>query len=472
MKILLIDDDSLGRKSVSRFLNTYLNFDVVEVESADEGWELFQKNPFPIVISDIRMPGMNGIELLSRIKKSETGKDTDFILITGFGELSTAIEALRAGAYDYLQKPVNVEELAEVVNRSKEHQILISENRALKEANKKHVEKNFEIVKDLEKLKSKYFDVSGLGKIGLFSKSMNQIKKLTEIFHNDREIPVLIQGETGTGKEVIARMIHFNEEEKTKPFIPVNCSAISPALFESELFGYEKGAFTGAKNEGSIGKFELSQGGTIFLDEIGDLPLDMQPKLLRVLQMKELYRIGGTSKIDLDVRVICATNRNLEEMIEKGTFRRDLFFRLNIGNIVIPPLRERKTDIISLATMFLIDTAIKKNKKFRMIHSDAGKILTDYSWPGNVRELQNAIERVVLFNDSVELLPTHLDFLSNSSEQISNTNQLIIDLPLDKFPYSELENEIFSLILKRFAGNKTKTAEYLCITRNRLNRKI
>lgn len=469
MRVLLVDDDGLGRRSVAKFLGAYLNHEVVEAESAEEGWKIYEENPFPLVISDIRMPGIDGIELLRKIKEHKDGKSTNVIIVTGFGELDTAVGALRSGAFDYLQKPINVEELAEVIKHGVEYQESIE---------KREIEVESRELNEIDldssvKSNPSYKELEGLGRIGIFSNSMKRIKSLTDRFHDDRDISVLIQGETGTGKEVIARMIHYGEERVNTPFVTVNCSAISPTLFESELFGYERGSFTGAKSEGHAGKLEAAQGGTIFLDEIGDLPIDMQPKLLRAIQMREVYRIGGKERIDLDVRFVSATNRDLESMVEKGSFRRDLYFRLNTGQVTIPPLKDRREEILPLAQLFLQQTSQKKNRKFRIISSEAAKILENHNWKGNVRELQNSIERVVLLNDGIELLPDHLDFLRSSDDiDLSTKRKLTIDLPENSFPYGELEREIINQLLKRFGGNKSKTAEYLGITRNRLNRKL
>lgn len=468
----MVDDDPMSRKSLSKFLRSYLGYDVIEAENGQDAFELFKEYRFPIVISDIRMPQMDGLELLKRIKEVKNS-DTDVILITGFGELKTAIKALRNGAFDYLQKPVNVDELAAVVQKSYEHQKLLIENKKLKVEAVEYENSIGLAKKVIDKYQQVYTEIFGLGEIGVFSKEMNKVFELAKSYHHYRDVAVLIQGETGTGKEVVSRMIHFQEGSDLRPFITVNCSAISSSLFESELFGYDTGAFTGAKQQGQIGKLELAQGGTLFLDEIGDLPIDLQPKLLRAIQMKEMYRIGGKNLIKLDVRFVCATNRNLEEMIQQGLFRQDLFYRLNTGQIKIPALRDRNEDIIPLANLFLLKFAKQKNKKFRLINDKAKKILIKYNWPGNVRELQNTIERIVLLYDSIEITPEHLGFLPVSIDEWSDdSSSLKINLPDDHYDYIQLEKDLIVKILKKFQGNKQKTANYLGITRNRLNRKL
>jgi two-component system, NtrC family, response regulator AtoC len=474
MRILLVDDDQLSKKSLSKFIRSYLGHEVDEAESGDEAWKLYLDEPYPLVISDIRMPGMGGMQLLKKIKQHSVGSQSNVVMITGFGELKSAVEALRAGAFDYLQKPVDVDELAIVVQRSDEYQKLLNENKFLREEVKEQKISAEQIENRLQQFKNAYTEIFGLGKVGIFSPEMHKVAELAKSFHDDRDVTVLIQGETGTGKEVVARMIHFLEGEELNPFITINCSAISPNLFESELFGYAPGAFTGARSQGQQGKLELAQGGTLFLDEIGDMPLEMQPKLLRAIQMKEMYRTGGTKKIDLDIRFICATNRNLEEMMNKDLFRRDLFYRLNTGHIQIPPLKDRPDEILSLAQMFLLDFADRKNKRFRIIHSDAAQILKMHPWPGNIRELKNVIERVVLLFDAIELKADHLGFLPGTEEvlQQSRQDRIILDMPEEQYFYSQLEKNIIIQILKKFNGNKSKAAVYLGITRNRLNRKL
>jgi transcriptional regulator with PAS, ATPase and Fis domain len=308
---------------------------------------------------------------------------------------------------------------------------------------------------------------------------MRRIREMAEKLHQDRSLPVLIEGETGTGKEVVARMVHYGKGDVTTPFISINCTAIPATLFETELFGYEEGAFTDARKKGSIGKFELAQGGTIFLDEIGDLPLEIQPKLLRVLEERAFYRVGGLKKIKLDIRVICATNQNLLQKVREGQFREDLFYRLNVGYIQIPPLRERKEAIAPMAQMFLLQYAEKKNRRFRFLHKDAVPLLENYPWPGNIRELQNTIERVVLLYDDIEVRPDYIRFLTGDDNVFpgmqAETSLLEpgnIKLPPDKLDLKVLEEEIVKKTLLKFNGNKTKTAEYLGLTRSALRSKL
>ena len=476
MRILLIDDDDLSRKSISSFLQNYAKYEVVEADNCEEGLFLFSKQTFPVVISDIRMPGMNGIELLKEIKKNEQSHETDVILITGFGDMETSVQALREGAFDYLIKPINVQELFVILTRIEQQNKLKTENRDLKEnLNIKVNEKTASLKNLLDRYKAAYAEVTGLGRVGFFSDKMKNIVKLCETYHRSREISILIDGETGTGKEVISSLIHYGTSEKnlTKPFITINCSAITPTLFESELFGYEEGAFTGAKEKGSIGKLELAQGGTLFLDEIGDMPLDMQPKLLRVLQDKKMYRIGGSKQIKLDVRFIFATNKNLEELCSSGTFRKDLYFRINTGHITIQPLREHKEDIMPLANMFLEEFNKKRGRDFNYFHQKTISFLMNYSWPGNIRELRSTIERIsILYNDSI-VKPEHITFLNpQTTDPSEEENELVLEFPADKADFLDFEKLICQKALKLCNNNKTKTAQYLNISRNTLSKKL
>lgn len=472
MQILLIDDDELSRRAIRNFLEDPLGHEVEAYDNCLEAFNSYQKNRQGLVISDIRMPGMNGIDLLKAIKAIDSKGETEVILITGFAELETSVEALRNGAFDYLFKPVNIKELDIVIRKISEKCLLKNENERLN----KHFDEELnrttaQIQKKLQQMELIYSDLFDQKKIGIFSNQMQEIVSLAKVFNQHRDVSVLIQGETGTGKEIIARIIHNGASKSSLPFISVNCSAISSSLFESELFGYEKGSFTGASQFGSIGKIELAQRGTIFFDEIGDLPLDMQPKLLRVLQEKELYRIGGKEAIKLDVRFVFATNTDLESLVQQGKFRSDLLYRINTGKIFIPPLRERKTDIAALSLMFLKEVSEKRGKKFNKISSEAIRQLESYDWKGNVRELRSVIERAVLLHDGEMLENTHLMLKSDNLGQKSNNSRLLqINLPETIFPLDDIEYEVSRKILDKFNGNISQAARYLNISWRRLKR--
>ena len=384
--------------------------------------------------------------------------------MTGYGDMDSVIAALRAGAEDYIQKPLNVEELAVIVDRVRERLRPVPEAQVPQAS-----------PEPIEVERPTRLAVPGLGAFGVFSEALRRVVGVAERLHPYRTVPVLIEGETGTGKELIARLVHHGADgSEQHPFVALNCSAISPSLFESELFGYERGAFTGAAESGKIGQFERAQGGTLFLDEVGDLPADLQPKFLRVLQEREMTRVGGTSTRALDVRVVCATNKNLESLIEQGVFRRDLYYRLNVGRIYIPPLRDRPEDILPLAQMILEDFADRYQRLFRFIGEDAREALLGGRWEGNARELVNTIERAVLLHDAVVLKAHHLALGSRPwpapeapAEEVT-LRPGRFELPPEGLDLEALEHEIVKKALARLDGNKSKTADYLGISRSAL----
>ncbi|TKG90102.1 sigma-54-dependent Fis family transcriptional regulator [Puteibacter caeruleilacunae] len=474
MNILVVDDEALSREAIASFVEEQLQHDVTQTDHADAAIELFKADDFQVVITDIKMPGKSGITLLKELKTINPA--VDVIVMTGFGDMETSIKALKFGATDYLLKPVNVEELAISIEKIDEYHRVKEEITELQSSVKQHDQSEQRQKKQIKQLKQTIREISGIGQIGIFSASMKSVVNLATKFHEDRTLPVLINGETGTGKEIIARLVHFgNSDEESRPFVTINCSAISPSLFESELFGYVEGAFTGARKSGAIGKLEAAQGGTLFLDEIGELPLDLQPKLLRVLQQKEMYRVGGTDKVDLDVRIVCATNRPLEEMVKEKTFRSDLYYRLNLGSIIIPALRERPEEILPLALLFLEEQSQRRQRRFKYISSEAQDVLTEYEWPGNIRELQNAIERITLLYDDVEVKPVHLSFLKSEDQTDIAATALNIHeivLPDDYLDINLLEREIVRKAMLKFDNNKSKVADYLGITRSALRSRL
>ncbi|MCE5272880.1 sigma-54 dependent transcriptional regulator [bacterium] len=474
MRILLVDDDVVARELLTEHLEKRLGHQVTPCANGLQALELFRESPFPMVLSDIRMPRMSGIALLQGIKALEEGKTADTVLLTGYGNMNTAIQALRAGAYDYLLKPVNLVELEAVVLRIAEHQALLRSNDELTHHFEcRLAEATSETQSRFEQLRKAYAEVMGIGRLCVCSRQMHEVMALAERLHEDRSVPVLVEGETGTGKELVARFVHYGREAATTPFVSINCSAIAPNLFESELFGYEGGAFSGAKRMGQMGKLELAQGGTLLLDEIGDLPLEMQPKLLRVVQEREFYRVGGLRKINLDVRIVCVTNRNLARLVRENGFRQDLFFRLNTGRIFIPPLRERRDDIAPLAELFLEQYAAQKKRRFKAFQEETLKVLHGFDWPGNVRQLQNAVERIVLLNDEEQVRPEHLAFLSSVDGE-ENPAQfcreeldcLTITFPPEGLELKEIEMRVIHKVLSIFGGNKTRAAAYLGMARN------
>ena len=315
--------------------------------------------------------------------------------------------------------------------------------------------------------------VMGIANVGIFSDTMRQIVILAQKYHENRTLPVMIEGETGTGKELVAKTIHFGEMENPGPFVDINCATIPANLFESELFGYEAGAFSGAAQQGHKGKFDLAMGGTLFLDEITELPLEMQPKLLRVIQEKEFFRVGGLQKVKTDVRIICATNMELSQLVEQGKFRKDLYYRLKVGHIFVPPLRARKEEIIPLALMFLTEIAARQGRKFRRISEAAQEILRAYDWPGNVRELRNIIEWVLSLHDDEELKPQHLPLsappvgrmMMGGADSGTDLKPQRFVLPEGEFPLQEFIDRIIFQAVEKHGGNKTAAAKYLGISR-------
>lgn len=369
-KILIVEDDEYVLESIKLLLSKE-GYDVATATDGPAAIELFKKRQYDLVITDIKMPQMDGMELLQRLKNESP--DISVIMMTAFGSIKNAVEAMKMGACDYITKPISSEEIKLVIQKVFEKQDLITEVRTLR--------------KELE----------GRHKLDNIIGKNQKMQEIYDLILNvsSTDATVLIMGETGTGKELVARSIHFNGNRKNKPFVAINCSAMSEALLESELFGHERGAFTGAVNQ-KLGKFELADSGTIFFDEIGDLSPSIQTKLLRVLQEKEFERVGGTQTIKVDVRIIAATNKDLNIATKQGTFREDLFYRINVIPIILPPLRERKEDIPLLSAHFLEKYRTILKKDVRAISQETMNAMISYDWPGNVRELANSIERAVI----------------------------------------------------------------------------
>jgi len=458
MDILLLDDDVDSRRYLVRFLER-LGHRVEEYSDGQAGVKAFMSGHFSMVLSDIIMPQMTGIDFLQSIAGHTVRGDASIILMTAHANTETAISALRLGAYDYLTKPINLDELAAIVERVADYQGLRRDHRRLSEDFNAEVRvATQESQREVERLRNIVARTSGL-RIGIFSQQMQQLTNQALKYHTDRSIPVLIEGETGTGKEIIAQMIHNGDGLNSKPFIDINCTALTASLFESEIFGYESGAFTGGLTKGQKGKLDIAAGGTLFLDEVGDMPLELQGKLLRVLEEKEFYRVGGLKKVKTDVRIVCATNVGLAQRVEQGIFRKDLYYRLNIGHIIIPPLRERVEGIAALAQMFLEGFAVQKKKHFKRISNEAVKVLESYNWPGNVRELRNVIDWVTFMYDEVEVKPAHLRL--NGQEKTVRTQILPVGQP-------SKEEHLDGLIvdaLEKCGGNKTAAAQSLKMSR-------
>lgn len=445
-KILIIDDDELVCNTFKRVL-TKLEYRVeicLEGENAVEKVKQFVPD---IILLDIYLTTMNGLELLNIFQKQFY--DIPVIMITGYSDVTIAVKAMKSGAYDFLLKPVDIEQLKIIIQKALSNVDL-----------KKEVDKLSAIVKD--DLLSKDF----FGKSGKINKILSAAEKLAK----SSDTTILIDGESGTGKEMIAKYIHQNSPRKDGPFIQINCSAIPRELAESELFGHEKGAFTGAQQKTRLGKFELASKGTILLDEIGELSSEMQAKLLRILQEKKFYRVGGEKEVEVDVRVLAATNKNLEDEVKKGNFRQDLFYRLNVGNITIPPLRERKEDISVLAYAFLNEFAQKFDKKIKRIEPAALEMLENYSWKGNIRELRNVMERATLLLEEDELKEKHFQFIlpAGATESAIQGEDFILKIPSNGIKIDFVLRKLIEDTLRITNGNQVKAAKVLGLSRSKL----
>src|SRR5208337_2519141 len=381
-RLLIVEDEDTLCESLRRvFLRERYEVDVAG--SAEAALGILGEGHYSLIISDIILPGMNGIELLKLVK--ERIPDQLVVIMTAYASLETAVEALRAGAYDYVVKPIIHEEIKQIVKNALSHKALRNENILLK--------------KELER----EYDFSRIiGESSAIKKIINEVKKFADAKSN-----VLLLGETGTGKELIARAIHFNSKRTDKPFVPINCSAIPENLLESELFGHVKGAFTGAISF-KKGLLEEANGGTVFLDEIGNLSMGLQSKLLRVLEDYQVRPVGGTQSVKIDLRFICATNRDLDAAVKDGVFREDLFYRINVISIKLPPLRERRDDIAPLVKHFFQKYSGDLGKPVKLVDAETLQLLIDYRWPGNIRELQNIIERAILIADDSIISTEHL----------------------------------------------------------------
>jgi two-component system, NtrC family, response regulator AtoC len=441
-RILIVDDDELSRG----YLNEVLQRNGYTVESVCDGQEavgMTDENDYDMVFLDMKMPRMDGLKVLERVKK--TSKETTVVMITAYGSIESAVEAMQKGAYDYITKPFSPDTIELLLKRVQERQQLIDEN--------------------------KYWR-SRLDSNGEYELVIDKRSKMFQVYKNVKRIAqskasVLIQGESGTGKELIAHSIYLNSQRKSKPFIKVNCAALPESLLESELFGHEKGAFTGA-DSWRAGRFELANNGTLLLDEISEISPKIQAKLLRVLEQEEFERVGGSKTLKVDVRIIATTNRNILREIEKNNFRQDLYFRLNVIPIILPSLRERKEDIPVLAEYFLNKYKPGIETPLKSISEEALNVLTQYDWPGNVREMKNLIYRCVVMIDADVLLPKHFENMLNTNKPGKNSG-LSVGQTID-----DAERELIYKTLENTGGNKTKAAEILNVTprtlRNKLNR--
>ncbi len=433
-KILVVDDEKIFRESLFHWFEEE-GFNVTPVDSGEEALKVYDVDRFDIILLDIKMPGMSGLELLAKIKQIDP--HATVIMITAFASVSTAIQALKEGAYDYVTKPVDPDELTHLIHKALKDKELLRENIKLRER-----------IDDL------------IRPDNLIGESP-QMRKIYELINTvaNADTTVLIYGESGTGKELVAKAIHINSPRKYFPMITVNCGALPETLLESELFGHERGAFTGAQYKRK-GKFEIADNGTVFLDEIGLVSPKTQIDLLRVIETKHFTRVGGNDLIPSNFRVICATNEPLDQLVKEGRFREDLYYRLNVFSITIPPLRDRKEDIPLLADHFLKKYAEGMNKSIRNISKDAMEFLVNYGWPGNVRELENAIERAVVIRRSGDIKAEDLPFNIHDHK-----NDVEEDL-------ESMEKQHIIKMLEKYSYNISKVAKVLGIDRVTLYNKM
>jgi len=443
-QILIVDDDVNIRKMIEINLKKDKIYDIISAANGESCLKIIQDIIPDLVLLDIQMPGIDGIETLRRIKQENP--KIPVVMMSAHGTIETAVKSMKLGAFDFITKPFSGDRLRLTVKNAIENSSLKAEVNRLR-----------------QELQERYRFKNIIGESGAMQEVFKSIKKVT-----DSNVTVLLQGESGTGKELIARAIHFeSEKRKNKPFIPVNCSALPESLLESELFGHEKGSFTGASGR-RIGKFEQADGGTIFLDEIGEMSPSTQVKILRVLQEREFERVGGNELIHVNVRIISATNKNLEEAIKKGEFREDLYYRLSVFPIVIPPLRERKEDISLLAQYFIEKYATREEKDVRELSPDALELLMAYHWPGNVRELENAVERAVILASCDQILPKDLpaNVRAIGEKKMAEPGSGQLNNWIEK-----LEEEALRKALLESEGNISLTARKLGIGRATIYRK-
>ena len=439
-RILVVDDEESLRR-VTQLKLQQAGYDASTAADGATALEWLVRNPQDLIITDMKMPGMSGIDLLRKVK--DDYPEIIVILVTAFGTIESAVEAMRLGAYDYLIKPINADALRIVVSRALEHHRLREEVRSLRTA----IDRKFGFESIIGKSK------------GLLTTLDNAARAAQS------DSTVLVQGETGTGKELLAKAIHFNSPRRDRPFIVINCGAIPKDLLESELFGHVKGSFTGAVAN-KLGKIEMADHGTLFLDEIGEMPLELQVKVLRLIQQREIEKVGAPVPMRVDVRIIAATHRNLQAMVDDGTFREDLYYRLAVIPLTLPPLRERPEDIPELVALFFRKFKDQMNRPDLRLHSSLMPYFAGYRWPGNVRELENVLERLVVLARGDEITVEDLpDFLRRDRPALE---AIELDLPPGGISLEGVERELVYRALQKAHWNQTKAAEYLDISRKQL----
>ena len=439
--ILVVDDEVNIRNALVTMLEKKV-YRVCGVGTGEEALRHLDEAKINLVITDLRMPGIGGMEFLRRVKAK--WPDTEVVVMTAFGSIDTAVEAMRLGAYDYMTKPIDRERFVVIVEKALERHALAFENKQLR---------------DRLETRTRFDQMVGE------SEAMQQVYTLVEMVA-DSDVTVLLTGESGTGKELVARAIHHKSPKADGPFITLNCGALPENLFESELFGYEKGAFTGAMST-KIGRFELADGGTLLLDEVGELSLKSQVDFLRVLETKEFRRLGGTKLIKVDTRIIAATNRNLDEAVKQGDFREDLYYRLNVVPIRLPPLRERAGDVPLLVDRYLTESSVQHHRGPKEVSREAMRLLRLYGWPGNVRQLRNLMERLVVTVKDTTIQPWHLPEEIRTSKEDVRTMVITLGTSIQ-----QIERQVIERTLKEVTNHRENAAKLLGISLRTLQYKI
>lgn len=446
--ILIVDDDEVMQETLSDVLRKR-GYEIFTVGSGNGALPMIKKNVIDLILLDMRLPDIDGLEVLKKIK--EFDNEILVIMMTAYSDVQTAVSAMKSGAYDYINKPFELEELKLLIEKGLEMKSLINEVRRLHRQQKENYQNSH---------------IYGV------SPQIHYVKELIGMISKTHKTSVLIQGESGTGKELAANAIHYNSHRSDKPLMKINCSAIPDSLLESELFGYEKGAFTDAKNT-KKGLFELADSGTVFLDEIGDMNPFLQSKILRVLENQTFMRVGGEREIKVDIRIVAATNKDLETMVREGFFRKDLYYRLKVMVVEMPPLRDRLEDILLLSNLFIEENNKEFNKNIKGFSDEAKKLMVQYSWPGNVRELKNVIERGMILTDQEVITPKHLPFeLKQTEKFIHGNTEHEISEKTDDMSLENIEKIHLSKVLKRLEWNKSKASKNLGISRATLRAKI
>lgn len=436
-RILVVDDEESLRR-VTQLKLQQAGYDAMTASDGQQALDILARNPHDLVITDLKMPGMSGMDLLRKIR--EEYPEIIVVMVTAFGTIESAVEAMRNGAYDYIIKPVNADALRLVVSRALEHHRLQEEVKTLRSA----IDRKYGFENIVGKSKSLLATLDNAARAALSDSTL------------------LIRGETGTGKELLAKAIHFNSPRRDKPFLVINCGAIPKELLESELFGHTKGSFTGALAN-KKGKIEMADQGTLFLDEIGEMPLELQVKLLRLIQEREIEKIGAANPVKVNVRIVAATHRNLQAMVEDGTFREDLYYRLAVIPLTLPPLRERPDDIPELVSIFFRKFQERLNRPDLKLPPSLLPYFASHRWPGNVRELENVVERLVVLAPGNEITVEDLpDFLRRERPPLE---AIQLELPPEGISLEAVERELVVRALEKFNWNQTKAAEYLDISR-------